>query len=136
VYQWCEFKSRRGKNKNLTTLKSNYNTVWLNFQTYIFIYIYSDPENVNIVCERPCCVNVLSLVEIWTHTIDTLQHHSLSLTSSALDHSTTSTPYVSTCVCLQYTVHVVMIYGMISCLMWKIYLYFIILKLFTNFQNI
>ena len=24
---------------------------------------------------------------------DTLQHHSLSLTSSALDHSTTSTPY-------------------------------------------
>ena len=29
---------------------------------------------------------------IWTHTIDTLQHHSLSLTSSALDHSTTSTP--------------------------------------------
>jgi hypothetical protein len=31
-----------------------------------------------------------SLDEIWTHTIDTLQHHSLSLTSSALDHSTTS----------------------------------------------
>jgi hypothetical protein len=31
---------------------------------------------------------------IWTHTIDTLQHHSLSLTSSALDHSTTSTPYI------------------------------------------
>jgi hypothetical protein len=30
----------------------------------------------------------------WTHTIDTLQHHSLSLTSSAVDHSTTSTPYV------------------------------------------
>jgi hypothetical protein len=25
---------------------------------------------------------------------------------------------------------------MISCLMWNIYLYFIILKLFTNFQNI
>jgi hypothetical protein len=33
-----------------------------------------------------------SLDGIWTHTIDTLQHHSLSLTSSALDHSTTSTP--------------------------------------------
>jgi hypothetical protein len=28
---------------------------------------------------------------IWTHTIVTLQHHSLSLTSCALDHSTTST---------------------------------------------
>jgi hypothetical protein len=34
-----------------------------------------------------------SLDGIWTHTIDTLQHHSLSLTSSALDHSTTSTPF-------------------------------------------
>ena len=35
-----------------------------------------------------------SLDGIWTHTIDTLQHHSLSPTSSALDHSTTSTPYI------------------------------------------
>jgi hypothetical protein len=34
VYQWCGFKSRRGKNKNLTALKSNSNTVWFNFQTY------------------------------------------------------------------------------------------------------
>ena len=33
-----------------------------------------------------------SLDGIWTHTIDTLQHHSHSLTSSALNHSTTSTP--------------------------------------------
>jgi hypothetical protein len=31
VYQWCGFKSRRGKNKNLTALKSNSNTVWFNF---------------------------------------------------------------------------------------------------------
>jgi hypothetical protein len=31
---------------------------------------------------------------ITTHTIDTLQHHSLSITSSVLDHSTTSTPYI------------------------------------------
>jgi hypothetical protein len=38
VYQWCGFKSRRGKNKNLTALKSNSNTVWFNFQTYIYIY--------------------------------------------------------------------------------------------------
>jgi hypothetical protein len=36
VYQWCEFKSRRGKNKNLTALKSNSNIVWFNFQTYIY----------------------------------------------------------------------------------------------------
>jgi hypothetical protein len=31
-----------------------------------------------------------SLDGIWTHTIDTLQHHLLSLASSALDHSTIS----------------------------------------------
>jgi hypothetical protein len=36
-----------------------------------------------------------SLDGIWTHTIDTLQHHSLSLTSSALDHATTSTLYIT-----------------------------------------
>jgi hypothetical protein len=40
VFQWCGFKSRRGKNKNLTVLKSNSNTVWFNFQTYIYIYIH------------------------------------------------------------------------------------------------
>jgi hypothetical protein len=41
VYQWCGFKSRRGKNNNLTALKSNSNTVWFNFQTYIYIlYTY------------------------------------------------------------------------------------------------
>ena len=39
VYQWCGFKSRRGKNKNLTALKSNSNTVWFNFQTYIIFSI-------------------------------------------------------------------------------------------------
>ena len=38
-YQWCGFKSRRGKNKNLTALKSNSNTVWFNFQTYIIFSI-------------------------------------------------------------------------------------------------
>ena len=32
-------KSRRGKNKNLTALKSNSNTVWFNFQTYIIFSI-------------------------------------------------------------------------------------------------
>ena len=36
-----------------------------------------------------------SLDGIWILTIDALQHHSLSLTSSALDHSTTSTPYIN-----------------------------------------
>ena len=40
MYQWCGFKSRRGKNKHLTALKSNSNTVWFNFQTYIYILLY------------------------------------------------------------------------------------------------
>ena len=31
--------SCRGKKTNLTALKSNSNTVWFNFQTYIYIYI-------------------------------------------------------------------------------------------------
>ena len=35
-----------------------------------------------------------SLDGILTHTIDTLQHQSLSLRSSALYHSTTSAPYI------------------------------------------
>jgi hypothetical protein len=30
-----------GKNKNLTALKSNSNTVWFNFQTYIYINVYT-----------------------------------------------------------------------------------------------
>ena len=30
-----------GRTKNLTALKSNSNTVWFNFQTYIYIYIYT-----------------------------------------------------------------------------------------------
>ena len=36
IVMWCEFKSRRGKNKNLTAQKSNSNTVWFNLQTYIY----------------------------------------------------------------------------------------------------
>ena len=40
MYQWCGFKSRRGKNKSLTALKSNSNTVWFNFQMYIYIYTW------------------------------------------------------------------------------------------------
>ena len=39
MYQWCGFKSRRGKNKNLTALKSNFNTVWFNIQMYIIFSI-------------------------------------------------------------------------------------------------
>ena len=39
---WFNFQTYiyRGKNKNLTALKSNSNTVWFNFQTDIYIYLY------------------------------------------------------------------------------------------------
>ena len=43
IYIWCGFKSRRGKNKNLTALKSNSNTVWFNFQTYKYFFIQKLP---------------------------------------------------------------------------------------------
>ena len=41
---WCcsvsmVFKFRGEKNKNLSVQRSNSNTVWFNFQTYIYIYI-------------------------------------------------------------------------------------------------
>jgi len=39
VYQWCEFKSRRGKKKHLSAQRSNSNTVWFNFQTSENIHI-------------------------------------------------------------------------------------------------
>ena len=45
------FKSRRGKNKNLTALKSNSNTVWFNLHTYIeldYIRLKIKPNSVRI----------------------------------------------------------------------------------------
>jgi hypothetical protein len=44
-YQWCEFKSRRGKKKILTAQRSNSNTVWFNFQTYVYTLINIVPED-------------------------------------------------------------------------------------------
>jgi hypothetical protein len=54
LYQWCEFKSRRGKNKNLSAQRSNSNTVWFNFQMYIYIYIYMiDSDRSPVSNRRP-----------------------------------------------------------------------------------
>ena len=39
MYQWCEFKSRRGKDTHLTAQQSISNTVWFTFQTYIILSI-------------------------------------------------------------------------------------------------
>jgi hypothetical protein len=58
-------KSRRGKNKYLTALISNSNTVWFNFQTYI---IFS--------------INLVSLVTLRSSGTDIL--HGLSLASRRL----------------------------------------------------
>ena len=65
----------------------------VNLYMYIYIYIRLKikPNSVRIrFLELSTFCS--SLDGIWTHTIDTLQHHSLSLTSSALCHSTSSTP--------------------------------------------
>jgi hypothetical protein len=48
-----------------------------------FLWLYNEFFN-TCICS--------SLDGIWTHTIDILQHQSLSLMSSSLDHSTTSAP--------------------------------------------
>ena len=84
MYQWCGFKSRRGKNKNLTALNSNSNTV-LELSNFCYIYVWKLNQTV-LELDFRAVEFCSSLDGIWTHTIDTLQHHSLSLTSSALDH--------------------------------------------------
>ena len=55
MYQWCEFKSRRGKNKNVTAKKSNYNSVWFNCQRYIIF-------SINLVSQ-------VTLRSIWTNIV-------------------------------------------------------------------
>jgi hypothetical protein len=60
--------------------------------TYILNIIIWQQSNSAIFNILYRIMNNSSLAGIWTHTIDTLHHHSLSLTSSALYHSTTSTP--------------------------------------------
>ena len=60
AYIWCcsvtmvWVQTRRGKNKYLTALKSNSNTVWFNFQTYIIfsINLVSFKSNVEIQWDR------------------------------------------------------------------------------------
>ena len=61
MYQWCGFKSRRGKNQNLTALKSNSNTVWFNFLKIKpnsvrirFYYIYTHTHTVILILFSPC----------------------------------------------------------------------------------
>jgi hypothetical protein len=49
VYQWCEFKSRRGKNKNVSAQRSNSNTVWFNFQRTLDLMIITLFRNCKLI---------------------------------------------------------------------------------------
>ena len=74
--------------------KKETKSIPLTYKIYIYIYVWKLNQTVlelDFIAVKFCS----SLDGIWTHTIVTLQHHSLSLTSSALDHSTTSTPYIN-----------------------------------------
>jgi hypothetical protein len=69
-------------------------------------YNISVPLDLNVTCDTRLILNIYKRLkikpnsvrmrsfnwrdEIWTHTINTLQHQSISLVSSALDHATTS----------------------------------------------
>ena len=60
-------------------------------QTHTHIYIYVWKLNQTVLELDLWVVKFCSYLDgIWTHTIDTLQHQSLSLMSSALHHSATS----------------------------------------------
>ena len=83
IYIWCGFKSRRGKNKNLTALKSNSNTVWFNFQTYIIFSI----NLVSLVTVRSSgtdilygCHLLLDVCIIYFISCDCIMNSSLSYT--------------------------------------------------------
>ena len=53
-------------NKNFTALKSNSNTVWFNFQTYI--YIVNNPVNNGEGFSQ--CIHNISLASKWCKVID------------------------------------------------------------------
>jgi hypothetical protein len=65
--------------------------LWYYVNTKYYIYVsklYQTVLQLDIWAVKFCS----SFEEICAHTFDTLQHQSLSLISSAIDHSTTSTP--------------------------------------------
>ena len=61
---WVQTPSR--EEQNFTALKSNSNTVWFNFQTYIYIYIIL--SNILKIAELDCCqIIILSIYVPSTH---------------------------------------------------------------------
>ena len=83
VCQWCGFKSRQGKNKKLTALRSNSDTVWFNFQTYTIFSI----NLVSLVALRSSgtdilygCHLLLNVCIIYFISCDCIMNSSLSYT--------------------------------------------------------
>ena len=116
MYQWCEFKSRRWKNKHLTALQSNSNTVCYNFQTYIYIYIYiyiymaahqyACFERIVSFCLAGCHEYVLSISLTWDLPLTPMSCSGLKRThiteySSVYPLSTETNIYISHC--MSYT---------------------------------
>jgi hypothetical protein len=84
---WCEFKSCLGKKKHLTAQRSNSNTVWFNFQTYIIFSI----NLVSSVTQRSSGTDILYGGHLLKCLYNILYFlWPLSLRSSALSHPTTS----------------------------------------------
>jgi hypothetical protein len=93
VYQWCEFKSRRGKNKNLTAQKSNSNTVWFNFQTYIYIHVNTH-TSLLLKCYVPLFMRKGWIATIdWLHGVGSNQFLSVNIGVIRLLSVITTTPF-------------------------------------------
>ena len=69
------------------------NKIWQLYNLILTIYIYVWKFNQIVLDLDFWAIKFCSSLEgIWAHTIDTPQYQSLSNMSSAVDHSTTSTP--------------------------------------------
>jgi hypothetical protein len=74
-------------------MTSNFEIQWDRYIVWLSL-VYVWKLNQTVLELDFWAVNFFSSLDgIWIHTIDTLQHQSLSRMSSALDHSTTSAPY-------------------------------------------
>ena len=82
MYQWCGFKSRRGKNKKLTALKSNSNTVWFIFQKNkifsidLVSLVTLRSSGTDILC---CCHLLLDVCIMYCMSCDCIMNSSLSM---------------------------------------------------------
>ena len=83
IYQWCELKSRRGKNNNLTAQKSNSNTVWFNFQTYVYLEDWFIDWHIILYFE---CINIY--IYYYCTDLNIRQYYLKPVLSSVCENST------------------------------------------------